>query len=83
MKLSDQEVQNYVQKLLIGKSGSISVMDIYTGDMIAMASSPTFDANKFVYRLNEEDWQKLITNKRKPLMKKKIHFILNVMFIHG
>ena len=27
----DQEVQNYVQKLLTGKSGSISVMDIYTG----------------------------------------------------
>ena len=68
----DSNIQTYATELLKGKAGAICVMDIYTGDMIAMASSPTFDANKFVYRLNEEDWQKLITNKRKPLMNKTV-----------
>ena len=48
----DQEVQKHVQKLLFGKSGSISVMDIYTGDIIAMGSSPSFDPNQFVHGID-------------------------------
>jgi len=45
----DVEVQKFASGLLTDKSGSICVMDIYTGDIIAMVSSPTFDANKFVH----------------------------------
>ena len=66
----DQEVQEFSSKLLIGKSGAVCVMDIYTGDIVSMVSSPTFDANKFVHGINHKDWQELIGNTRKPLMNK-------------
>jgi len=68
----DQEVQNYVQKLLIGKSGSISVMDIYTGDMIAMGSSPSFDPNHFVHGINSKEWNKINKDPMKPLINKSV-----------
>ncbi len=68
----DIEVQKYANQLLKDKSGSICVMDIFTGDIIAMTSSPTFDANKFVHGINNEDWQDLINNSKKPLLNKSL-----------
>ena len=43
----DTEVQKLSAELLKGKAGSISVMDIYTGEMIAMYSSPSYNPNSF------------------------------------
>jgi len=68
----DQEVQTLTSKLLEEKSGSVCVMDIYTGDVVAMVSSPTFDPNKFVHGIKQEDWDSLIKNKKKPLMNKPL-----------
>ena len=68
----DIDVQKFTSELLKDKSGSICVMDIYTGDIIAMVSSPTFDANKFVHGIGTKDWQDLINNDKKPLMNKSI-----------
>ena len=68
----DQEVQKFAGELLKGKSGSICVMDIYTGGLVAMVSSPTFDANKFVHGIASKDWQDLINDEKKPLINKSI-----------
>ena len=68
----DQEVQGFTSKLLGEKSGSVCVMDIYTGDIIGLVSNPTFDANKFVHGINQEDWDSLIQNKLKPLINKPL-----------
>jgi len=68
----DQEVQRYAQKLLIGTSGSINVMDIYTGDVIAMGSSPTFDPNLFVHGIDIKEWNKINNNPLKPLLNKSV-----------
>jgi penicillin-binding protein 2 len=68
----DIEVQKFASELLKDKSGSICVMDVYSGDIIAMVSSPTFDANKFVHGIASKDWQDLINNDKKPLMNKSI-----------
>ena len=58
----DINVQKFTSELLKYKSGSICVMDIYTGDVVAMVSSPTFDANKFVHGIASKDWQNLIND---------------------
>ena len=68
----DIDVQKFASELLKDKSGSICVMDIYTGDIIAIVSSPTFDANKFVHGITSKDWQGLINDDKKPLMNKSI-----------
>ncbi len=68
----DIEAQKFAQKLLNDKAGSICVMDIYTGEIIAMASSPTYDPNKFTHGINKKDWKKIKNNPLKPLINKSI-----------
>ena len=68
----DAEIQKYSNILLDNKAGSISVMDIYTGEVIAMCSSPTFDANSFLFGISQDDWQLIRNNPLKPLTNKTI-----------
>ena len=68
----DQEIQKFTSNLMKDVSGSVCVMDIYTGDIVAMVSSPTFDPNKFVHGISQKDWQELIKNDRKPLINKSL-----------
>ena len=66
----DQEVQEFTSKLLKKKSGSVCVMDIYTGDVVALVSNPTYDPNKFVHGISNNDWKELLENTKKPLINK-------------
>ncbi len=68
----DLEVQQLAQELLKGKAGSISAMDIYTGEIIAMASSPTYDPNKFTHGIGHKDWGEIRDDPLKPLVNKSI-----------
>ncbi len=68
----DIEVQRLAQKLLENKAGSICAMDIYSGEIIALASSPTYDPNKFTYGINKKDWNEIKNNKLRPLVNKSI-----------
>ena len=68
----DTEVQKFTSELLKNKSGSISVMDIYTGEMIAMNSSPSFDPNLFLYGIDKNKWKEINNNPLKPLVNKSV-----------
>ena len=68
----DTEVQKLCAELLKGRAGSISVMDIYTGEMIAMYSSPSYDPNLFLFGISQEEWQLIRNNPLKPLINKTI-----------
>ena len=68
----DAECQQFAQNLLKGQSGSICAMDIYTGEIIAMASSPTYDPNKFTHGINIKDWEEIKNNPLKPLINKSL-----------
>ena len=68
----DTEIQKLSNKLLKGVAGSISVMDIYTGEIIAMQSSPSFDPNLFLFGISHDDWQLIRNNPLKPLVNKTL-----------
>ena len=68
----DTEVQKFANDLLKGKSGSISVMDIYTGELVALHSSPSFDPNLFFHGISNKDWKEIRENPLKPLINKTI-----------
>ena len=68
----DTEIQKLANNLLKDKSGSISVMDIYTGEILAMQSAPSFDPNLFVFGISQDDWQLIRNNPLKPLINKTI-----------
>ena len=68
----DTEVQKLCNELLKDVAGSISVMDIYTGEIVAMHSSPSFDPNLFLFGINQDDWQLIRNNPLKPLVNKTL-----------
>ena len=68
----DTEVQKLTNELLREKAGSICAMDIFTGQVIAMHSSPSFDPNKFVFGISQDDWQLIRNNPMKPLVNKTL-----------
>jgi len=68
----DTEIQKLCNELLKDMAGSISVMDIYTGEIVAMQSSPSFDPNLFLFGINQDDWQLIRNNPLKPLVNKTL-----------
>ena len=68
----DTKVQQLAGELLKEKSGSICVMDIYTGSIIAMQSSPSFDPNLFVFGISKDEWELIRNNPMKPLVNKTL-----------
>jgi len=68
----DTEIQKYCNELLGDYAGSITVMDIYTGEIVAMQSSPSFDPNLFVFGISHDDWQLIRNNPLKPLLNKTL-----------
>ena len=69
---TDTEIQKLSTSLLKGVAGSISVMDIYTGEILAMQSSPSFDPNLFLFGISQDDWQLIRNNPLKPLVNKTL-----------
>ena len=68
----DTEIQKLTNELLKDQAGSICVMDIYTGEIIAMHSSPSFDPNLFVFGISQDDWQLIRNDPMKPLVNKTL-----------
>ena len=68
----DIGLQEMVAERLGEEAAAAVVLDIHTGEVLTMASSPTYDPNAFTRGLSHKEWQGLITNPRGPLTNKAI-----------
>lgn len=68
----DYDIQAKAEELLTGKEGTIVVLDAKTGGVLALASYPTFDPNKFVNRFTPDEWMSLVKNPENPLINRAI-----------
>jgi penicillin-binding protein 2 len=68
----DMELQKLTIERFKGQSGAAVVMDIRSGDILSMSSTPSFDPNAFNNGLSAAAWKKLISNERSPLINKAI-----------
>ena len=59
-------------RLVPPESGAVVVMDIQTGEVKVMVSTPGFDPNLFSNRLSVRDWQRMNTHPRTPLLNRTI-----------
>ncbi len=68
----DANLEKKAFNLLKGKAGAIVVMDVHTGKILCLVSSPSFDPNIFARGIKYSEWKKLILNKMRPLTNKAI-----------
>ena len=68
----DNALQGYVQARLANESAAAVVMDCETGDLLAIASAPSFDPNLFVRGISVSDYALLTENKYRPLANKSV-----------
>jgi penicillin-binding protein 2 len=69
----DLDLQRYVHERLGAEpSASAVVLDVRTGEALALASVPTFDPGAFANGLRQETWLAWVTNPQAPLVDKAI-----------
>ena len=68
----DMEVQLLAHKALGTHRGAVVVLDPNNGDVLAMLSAPSFDANGFVPYINMADWKALSEDRNKPLLNRAV-----------
>lgn len=66
----DGPLQDYAARRLGLESGSVVVMDCQTGDLLCMASMPSFDPNSFSDGIGRVEYRMLSENERVPLRNK-------------
>ena len=68
----DYRVQNYALARLGNESAAAVVMDVQTGDLIAISSAPSFDPNLFVRGISNADYRALTEDDHRPLADKTV-----------
>ena len=68
----DSRLQLEAFHALEGKLGSVVVMSVTNGDILAMASSPSFDPNLFVNGISNKDYQVLSNSPDRPLYNRAV-----------
>jgi penicillin-binding protein 2 len=68
----DMDLQRFAYDAMGQESGAAIVMDVHTGEVLALASTPGFDPNLFNTGLSHADWNALRQNERNPLINKPI-----------
>lgn len=68
----DGRLQALGEELLKGKVGSIVAIEPATGEILVMASSPSYDPDELVGRERGNNYMKLLNNKRHPLFNRAV-----------
>ena len=64
----DVRIQQAAEAALSGRRGAVVVVDPRNGDVLAMASAPAYDLNRFVPRITRADWNELMNSPDHPLI---------------
>jgi penicillin-binding protein 2 len=68
----DIDLQKYVERLLDGKVGGVVAIEPSTGEILAMASAPSYDPNILTGRDYGENYTMLIQDSLKPLFNRPL-----------
>jgi penicillin-binding protein 2 len=69
----DAGLQTFAARRLGEESGSVVVLDCWTGDILALASMPAYDPNSFTDGISRNEWKMLSQDERKPLLNKALN----------
>lgn len=66
----DSDLHQYAARRIGDQSGSVVVMDVDTGDILAMPSMPSFNPNNFSDGISQAEWKMLSQDDHLPLVDK-------------
>jgi penicillin-binding protein 2 len=68
----DMGAQKLATELLSEYKGAIVLMDVKTGAVLVLASSPTYDNNPLAWGVSSREWQEITEDKDKPMLDRSI-----------
>lgn len=68
----DRDLQETAEAALGNFDGAIVAMDPRTGEILAIASHPSYDPNVFARGVRKEEWRALIQDKKRPLNNRSV-----------
>lgn len=68
----DAGLQEAISRRMEDESGSAVVMDIHSGEILSLVSTPAYDPNAFNLGLSGKAWRALVNHPRSPLINKAI-----------
>jgi len=68
----DERIQEYGEKLLKGKIGSVVAIDPSTGEVICMVTSPSYDPNKMLGRERTANMRAMLMDESKPMFNRAL-----------
>ncbi len=63
----DIDIQKKLYEQIKNDEGFFVVMNPYTGEILALVSTPSYDANKFITGMTNDEWNSLVNDERNPL----------------
>lgn len=68
----DLRLQQYIESLLVGSRAAVVVSDPRNGEILAMVSIPSYDANLFVNGISSANFRALLNDPNRPLYNRTI-----------
>lgn len=68
----DAKLQESIEELMQGRRGAVVALDVNTGGILALASTPAYDPNAFAQRFSAEQWRALLEDEAKPLQNRAV-----------
>ncbi|MBT6442046.1 MAG: penicillin-binding protein 2 [Alphaproteobacteria bacterium] len=68
----DMGLQDYAMARMGEESAAAAVLDVHTGEVLTLASTPAYDPNSFTTGISSTEWKSLIEHPRFPLTNKVI-----------
>ncbi len=68
----DSRLQKEAYEAFGEESGAAVVLDVRTGEILALVSKPGFDPNLFTNGISYKNWNELLNNERTPLIDKAV-----------
>ncbi|MDP2106629.1 MAG: penicillin-binding protein 2 [Desulfobulbaceae bacterium] len=68
----DRDLQEVAEEVLDGRAGAAVMMEVNTGRLLAVVSSPPLELNEFVGGISRKAWKDMLENPLKPFINKPI-----------
>ena len=66
----ETNLQKFASERLKGMSASSVLIDIASGEILSLVSTPSYNPNNFVLGISQSNWNTLLNDERKPLLNK-------------